>query len=1005
MICLSRPVKNTFALSSTWRVLRAVVLLVLFVSTTSPPAFGQGAGLGQSLGVEPTAVAYPPREYYLALELYRTGELDRAIDAFEFSTRRTRRDINGHWIDAIPCYAMLGESRYWSGDLEGAMQSFDMVINIAIRHRGWLSRPLWDELFQPGTRPAVKQYLWAEANSVNRLPLAGRVKLVSGQVITERDLATASGQAFEELNIKNIDIVEVMRGIALTSYRRRTILGPLAEGDALASQLLESTKYPAGLASTLGRNLIGAMRATERYGAMQDERAVTDAQKYATFNGGVHPLSPHAGLCSASAIAGSNKPATAVPICLAVSNQFASMDAFEWVGESLQLAAGCATKNEANLVQQAGVVAANNLLRKSRLCALHCLLASADAAVTAGDVASAIARLEEAQAILMRRDVLQPRLAAYGAYIKTRIAAKTATPIADVAQPWADSFGAMMNFATKSRNRKQNLISMPTLFQLQRVRLALGRTIEGESADQLLAQYCSDPTVDVWRRDPVDAIAGVMADRELLRLARLRTAAGRESGQDVMARIEDLQSGRIRQGLPFNGRVLQVRALARLPDDLLTKDMANLRNVAPESIRQLRTQVSAVQAAPPGDPNANDGKIQRMETDAWSAAFERIDIPNVMPHPINEKQPAADIPSGVGVLSFCQDGGILHAALCTRQKSTYWSVKGAARVGTQVGQFVRGIGGAASRGGRLPKEDQWRALAVELRDKLIMPGTGTLLEGRLAGIDKLIIVPDSLLWYLPFETLPIEDADSKLLGDAIEISYAPTPSLAMYPTAPASSEPVVALAAGSLFAPRDAEVDASIVQTIVDTIPPGQCLRLPQADRLPTSRLGGRAGHLIVASPVTPVNGRLLESRLANYEVTQRAGALGAWLEFPADVPSTVFLAGFRSNLDTKPAVSGEEIAHTIAILQYAGVRDVLTSRWAVGGESSAILLREFAQELPFLGAEAAFDRARNVLRRSELVPGNEPTLSGDDLERDTLTGAEPFFWSSYLHASPASSK
>ena len=128
------------------------------------------------------------------------------------------------------------------------------------------------------------------------------------------------------------------------------------------------------------------MRASERFGAGNDERAVQDAASSSVFNGGVHPLSPLAGLCAASAMAGTETPSAAVPICLGVANQAASMDQFEWVGEALQLAAGCVGESEALAVTQAGQVAATNLLRKSRLSALHCLLASADAAVTAGEL-------------------------------------------------------------------------------------------------------------------------------------------------------------------------------------------------------------------------------------------------------------------------------------------------------------------------------------------------------------------------------------------------------------------------------------------------------------------------------------------------------------------------------------------------------------------------------------------------------------------------------------------
>ncbi|MEL6111110.1 MAG: hypothetical protein AAFU85_34305, partial [Planctomycetota bacterium] len=104
------------------------------------------AQLGTPFGPPTGQSGYPSREYYVALEVYRTGELDVALDAFDFAVGRTRRDINGRWIDAIPVYAMLGEAQYQMGDLEAAMQSFDLALSIAVRHRGWLRRPVWQEL-------------------------------------------------------------------------------------------------------------------------------------------------------------------------------------------------------------------------------------------------------------------------------------------------------------------------------------------------------------------------------------------------------------------------------------------------------------------------------------------------------------------------------------------------------------------------------------------------------------------------------------------------------------------------------------------------------------------------------------------------------------------------------------------------------------------------------------------------------------------------------------------
>ncbi|KAA5545317.1 CHAT domain-containing protein [Roseiconus nitratireducens] len=983
------------------RLVRFAVWTVALVASagfamSASTSLGQGAGLGPSLGFEPTGVNYPPPQYYMALQVYHTGELDRAIDAFDVAIGRTRRDINGHWIDAIPVYAMMAECQYRLGDLEGAMQSLDTALNIAVRYRGWLRRPVWEELLRGNVQVSPKQYLWPAAKSVNRLPLTRSLKYYSGEVLTEQRLA--AGGRIEELNIKTVDTVEILRGLAMASYRRRIILGPLSENDALAAQVVESTKYPSN-APPLARGLIGAMRAAEKFGVSDDVNAIKDAGANLLLNNGVHPLSPIAGLSAASALAGTETPVQAVPLCLAAANQAAALEQFGWIGEAYQLAAGCAGPTEATAVQQAAAEAARSLIRESRLASLHCLIAAADAAVTAGDLNFATARLGEARELSQRRDVTQPRLEAYGAYVAARLASRSGgSAFSGSVRPWDEPLNNVMGFATASRIRNRNLISMPQLYQLQRIRQALGRNLNGQSADVMLARYVDDPTEDVWRRDPVDALAGWIADRDALRIARLRNAASRDSAQDVLMRVEDLQRGRLRQRTALGGRVLQVRALARLPDALLEGSTVEFRNKAAKPIRDLRT---AATAPPPADPSAALAAAGQMESDAWAIALDRVAIPQTMPRPMDEKQPTKDIPDGVGVLCFCQDGNVIHVTLCTRDKSSYWSISGANRVGTEIAKVMRGIGASKNRGARLPEDDSWRDDALELRDRLIMPGTGNLMDDRFVGLQHLVVIPDSLLWYLPFELLPTEDRNSKLLGDTIQISYAATPALALHPTALKSDSPVAAMSSGLFFAPRDQELNQGIVQSIVDAVDPGALVRLPDQAGVATSQTGPAAGSLLIAEPTVPNPDSTLDSALAGYEASLPGGSLRSWLSFPAAKPGTVFLSGFRSHLDTGRPVSGSEIFQTIGTLQYSGVRDVILSRWAVGGASTGIVLREFMQELPFIGPSDAFSRAKSVLRRSELSPMAEPTLTSADQERVTLSGDEPFFWSTYLLAAP----
>ena len=112
-------------------------------------------------------------------------------------------------------------------------------------------------------------------------------------------------------------------------------------------------------------------------------------------------------------------------------------------------------------------------------------------------------------------------------------------------------------------------------------------------------------------------------------------------------------------------------------------------------------------------------------------------------------------------------------------------------------------------------------------------------------------------------------------------------------------------------------------------------------------------------------------------------------------------MSAFRTSVDFGQMGTGDEMFMTLCALNSAGVRSVLISRWAVGGESSAIALRELLQEVPFTGLLGAWQRARMVLRQSELDPSAEPLLKQSEHDREGLSGNEPLFWSGYLVSAP----
>ena len=88
-------------------------------------------------------------------------------------------------------------------------------------------------------------------------------------------------------------------------------------------------------------------------------------------------------------------------------------------------------------------------------------------------------------------------------------------------------------------------------------------------------------------------------------------------------------------------------------------------------------------------------------------------------------------------------------------------------------------------------------------------------------------------------------------------------------------------------------------------------------------------------------------------------GTLQAWLRFPLNAPERIVLAGLRTSVDGGSMGNGTELFHTLCALHCSGVGEAVLSRWAVGGESSAALLRELLGGLPGNSLSQAWGSAK----------------------------------------------
>lgn len=940
---------------------------------------------GQRFDAQITGDQYPAQTYYVGLEVYRSGDLQNAADVFEDAMRGSRRDINGRWIDAIPSLAMLAECSWHLGDLVTCKQFLDEIGQIAIRNRGWLGRSQFQEALQAGVTRSKPRWLWPEAAAVNLIPVNDRIRYRQGDPITEARLQ--QGGTIQPMMLIPVDIAEVMRTLALASYRRRIVMGQLAAGDDLAAGVVDATKFPAELNVDIGVGLITAMRTAEYFAAGNDRRTKEEGVKVANA-GGAHPLTAIALLTHASALAGTTQPLSVLPVAATAANTAGALRQPELVGEAMQLAAGCTDQSSAASVTKLAGVAANSLGRESRLASLHCLIAAADASITAGDLESSGRFLTDATTIISRRDVVTPRLGAYLAYVRARLAAQSGASIGAPVTSAADvALGTIRGFALNHRDRRRSLVSMPRLFQMSLVRASMGVAAGGRTADNLLTIYGGDPALDVWRRDPVDALSTFIADRAVLQASRVGIAASQGYAEPLLLAIDTMLAGRFLQGLPLGGRLSHVRTLASGDENFLPADVIKMRAAAGPNMKRLRQM--AIQAGQPGD-----AAIESMESLAATVGLDRANVPAVAIPMLDTESPTNGIAPRTGLLTFASVGKQVFAVLATSEKVNSWAVPGATRLPSEIGRVLREIGVGKPRGGRVPESDEaWRKAASVIANRLF-PDAATI---DTKSLTTLMIVPDGPLWYLPFELLPMGDADADLLGDLIDIRYAPTPGLALNATGPPASNRTIGIAAKQFFAPRELEQELSMVDSLIESA--ADPLRLPDQLNVPTGLLGDQVGHLVIASAQGANVKNPLATPVAPYDANSNAGSLAGWLRFPAAAPRTVVSVGVRTPVDIGQMGTGNEIFMQLCALHVAGVRDILMSRWAVGGESSAMMLREIVQELPFGGLDPAWKRAKAILRESELDPTSEPLLNRDDKEIPDLSGNQPLFWAGYLHS------
>jgi tetratricopeptide (TPR) repeat protein len=978
-----------------------------------PPGTGQIAG-GQTV---------PTPGYDLAGQALAEGNYSGGLEIAMREYQGGVRIGAQRWIDSIAAAAMVGECRFELGRLREAIAAYEEAMLLTAAQPDWLLSVQWlQQPLRPRAAPPVAT--WGRSQR-NTRPAALPEVVSIRRAGADPEQVLRQGGVLEAPADYPIRPQEICRSLVIAIYRHAEILGELAhESPALDAATKALARRPAP-PNHFSQSWIDVALGTAYWVKGKSDLAAPLLTRGLTVGEGLdHPLTAWGLIVLGRIKLAADQAADAAKLFEEATYAAANHGDARALEEAFRLAftahmvAG--TRGVPPSIRGGCDWARTNLpvLRVNLLAML------AESLVAAGETRQAAAAVKDIDGRLLQGDPGRCRagaLAAYAAATVKYAEGKTAAADADLDRALA---------LERARSAR--------LFQTTRVTemvIAGSNLITEREADRLYAALLGDPTGRDFAADPLGTLAAISSPRGDAFEGWVAMAA-RRNDEAALEAAEALARDRWLSAQRLGGRPVAIqRLLGSDPQDLLPAEAARraallarhpelaavLDRVAQVRIA-LTAAVNAAVAQPPAEKPTVPGAADDWETYRGQAVrlgqfvgriaagrdFTPLDFP--------PRTAAAEIRRRLAprqlMLSFHWTKSGLFGVLESRERAAFWQVRQVAALPRAVTDLARGLclfdPIAPVPTDRLVAGD-WRGAAAQIERILFENSKITLAEG----IDELIVVPDGLLWYVPFELLPVASnrpgdpaaGEAKLLREVCRVRYAPTRSLAVPRFAPGRAGGPVGIHAGRMFRGESREDVAAVLERLTAAVERSQPL------------------VLLAAGPPPPLVGSLFED-LAIFEelggegpiaarplIQSAAGAAGMtfadWLGPPLKRPRRIILPGLQTavagGLDKLPARAGEDIFIAATDLLAAGGRTALVSRWRMGGKVAADLMAEFLRDATAPGPEgdlpaasASWQRAVDVATAEEPDTAREPRIK--QVDKAILTDARhPFFWAGYM--------
>ena len=967
----------------------------------------------------------PSQAYDLSQRALAYGNFSAALELAQKEYKGCLKFGTKRWIDSVAAAAIVGECLFETGRYREAVGFYNEAITHASSHGNWLQDIRFPNQPLKARNERARQLWGPLPRNITLSDLPSRLTIRLG---TSDPQSVLQGGGVLSAPIEYpVRPHEIMRSLAISLYRRTDLLGPLAKGGTALESISSWLQQRPAPQNHFSQAWIDVCLGIVYWSEARNEQALPLLNRGSLLETQFdHALTPWALLVAGRIAidAGDFERATKVleqaAFAAAVQEDARALEeAFRWTANAHLALDGRLPQSVASAIGWS----------EKQLPSLSLRLLSNATAVLAeqGNIQQAARSAFKLNQLLENSELALGRCGAYFKYAGALIAYSGGNN----AQGDAEYAKAL----TLARG------CSPTLFQTQLLTDAILRKESAYSdreASDLFKGLLADPQSVSIKTDPLDAIAVISTDRSsafnawlaVTQSIFLTNSRGDEAWLDA---VEHDRRNRWLANRPLGGRrdnllhlLSKTSGINDEESTLRKKILANYPDVATNlsTINAIRLSLkkSLLESAGlPLDAEINDTSKLWKEFDSRNSILQnqinfiaagRNIFPLQFPPLLETPAVRERLVEKQRILTFTWTNAGLFASLEAQKQAASWRVKRPDEVRKKVIALARSL--SLYHPLRPVETDrldnnEWRQDVETLASLLFEDSTVSLHAHQ--EYDELIIVPDGLLWYLPFELLPVgrkktntEDDAHLRLSDVCLLRYSPSRSLAVRPRQKSSVPYLTEVHASLTYRNNTPEHASALLARVQAALP--DALVLPS--REPNKPDGGPASladNLLIFDELSMAGTSTNRPLIATHGGSPGM-SFNEWLDAPAKTAQCVVLTGMQTQasegLNKLTAPPGNDLFMAAMNLVATGTETAVLSRWNVGGRTGIDLGIEFIKDRQHEAQQdAPLPATKSWQRAVDLVTAEQPDFDREPRIKVVNSvipknAKHPFFWAGY---------